>query len=109
MREYVAPGGVVAGGTRGTVEHVDEREGTVWVLMNDAQEALKYWDNRVVLSPFETEDLIECLAFTGPCYITWRRMAIAASVAAAFVLGSILNDSAASALSAIADLVVEVF
>ena len=102
-RAYAAPGGVVPKGSRGTVEYVDEREGTVWIRVAGAPEALKTWDNMVVLSPFETDELAECLVF-APASLTWRRVAIAACVPAAFILGVLLDCPATAAMSALAGL-----
>ena len=107
IQPYATPSGTVAAGSRGTVEYVDEREGTVWVRVDYASEALKHWDDMVVLSPFETEDLAECLTFSRQPLLTWRRVAIAASVPAAFILGAMFNSR--EALCAIATLVTEYF
>ena len=53
--------GIVPAGARGVVMKVDEEDGTTWILMEGMEPALFHWDNLLVISPFETDDLVACI------------------------------------------------
>lgn len=53
--------GTVAAGARGVVQSVDEEDGTTWLLMEGIEPALLYWDNMLVITPYDTEDLTACI------------------------------------------------
>jgi hypothetical protein len=58
---YETEHGTIPAGCKGFVEHVDEYDGTTWVLMEGMEPALFHWDNRLVLSPYTCEDLVACI------------------------------------------------
>lgn len=53
--------GTVGAGARFVVLKVDEADGTTWLLAEGIEPALFHWDNMLVISPFETEDLLACV------------------------------------------------
>lgn len=61
---YNTPFGVVPAGIKGRVKHVDELDGTMWLFMEGRDPALIYWDNLLVLVPYDTEDLTELIRLT---------------------------------------------
>jgi hypothetical protein len=93
-KDYWTPYGLVNAGAKGFVEMVDEDEGTVWVLMEGMEPALIHWDNRMVLSPFNTDDTLDGLAFGRP--ITQAKLSLPGS--SAFVGAGIVFAVAAAAL-----------
>jgi hypothetical protein len=58
---YRTPYGLVPAGTKGFVEYIDEPQGSVWILMEGMEPALLHWDNRLIIVPYDTEDLVACL------------------------------------------------
>jgi hypothetical protein len=67
---YQTERGLVPAGAPGYVELVDDFDGTTWVLMTGtAHPALYHWDNRLVLSPYTTEDLAQIIQVSceKPC------------------------------------------
>lgn len=62
---YRTPHGLVPEGAVGFVEHVDGESGAVWILMEGIEPALLYWDNTLIIVPYDTEDLLACLEVTA--------------------------------------------
>lgn len=58
---FETPWGVVPTGTKGFVEYVDDIDGMLVVLVEGAEPALYNWGNKLVLIPFDTDDLADCL------------------------------------------------
>jgi hypothetical protein len=62
---YRTPHGMVPAGAVGFVDHVDEESGAVWILMEGIEPALFHWDNTLIIVPYDTEDLVDCLEVTA--------------------------------------------
>lgn len=60
--DYETPWGKLAAGTKAFVSFVDDKDGLTELLVEGADPALYAWDNKLVLVPFDTEDLTDCLA-----------------------------------------------
>lgn len=107
-RPFLAQHGLIPAGAKGWVESVAADDGTLWILMEGAIPALTYWDNMLVLSPFETDDLAACMAVRKlpvmPAH-TKKRMAMAAALAAAMFVGCV---GSASAMRAAHDVAVSI-
>jgi hypothetical protein len=58
---YETDYGIVPAGARGLIKAVDEEDGTVWILMEGMEPALFHWDNMLVISPHQTDDLVACI------------------------------------------------
>jgi hypothetical protein len=58
---YETDYGTVPAGARGVVKAVDEDDGTTWILMEGIEPALFHWDNMLVISPHQTEELLTCI------------------------------------------------
>lgn len=61
--DYRTPYGWITAGAKGFVDFVDERDGTLWILIEGMEPALLHWENKLVLVPFDTEDLLDVLEF----------------------------------------------
>jgi hypothetical protein len=64
VKDFETPYGKISAGTKGFVDYVDPETGTIWLLMEGIEPALIHWDNMLVLMPFDTEDILDCLVFT---------------------------------------------
>ena len=53
--------GVIPYGTKGFVEFAEPTSGIVTLLMEGLEPALLHWQNRLMLVPFDTDDLAVCL------------------------------------------------
>ncbi|MBW7970938.1 hypothetical protein [Bradyrhizobium sp. BR 10289] len=53
--------GEIPAGAKGFVEFIDNVTGLHEILMEGAEPALLPWGNKIVLSPFESDDLASCL------------------------------------------------
>jgi hypothetical protein len=60
-RSYNTEFGEIPLGTKGFVEYVDDETGLVEVLMEGIWPALMHWYNKLILVPFDTEDLTDCM------------------------------------------------
>lgn len=58
VNAFATEHGEVPAGAKGVVDHIDEADGVIWLRMVGTFPALMYWDNLLVLSPFDCEDLI---------------------------------------------------
>jgi len=100
-RPYETIDGTVEPGAHGSVTHVDQSDGTLWIKMSTYERALLHWDNMIALSPYDTEDLTACVVCREPPPAAnmnlRRRLAVAAALAAAFFIGMALQDPAAEA------------
>lgn len=63
VKSFDTPYGRITAGTKGFVDFIDQETGAVWILMEGMEPALVMWNNRLVLMPFDTDDLTECFAF----------------------------------------------
>lgn len=62
VQSYATDYGIVPAGARCVVQSVAEEDGTTWLLMDGYPwPALFHWDDMLVLSPYDTEDLVACL------------------------------------------------
>lgn len=53
--------GDIPAGTKLFVSRVDDDDGTMWLLAEGDVPALFHWDNMIVASPYDCEDLLPCL------------------------------------------------
>lgn len=60
-KSYSTEFGEIPLGTKGFVDYVHEDTGLVEVLMEGIWPALMHWQNKLVLVPFDTDDLADCL------------------------------------------------
>lgn len=60
-REYPTPWGPIPDGTKCYVEEVHDDDGTAVLFVEGAIPALFNWRNRLVIVPFATNDLLECM------------------------------------------------
>jgi hypothetical protein len=58
------PFATIAPGVEGTVTFVDIEQGYVEVTLDHNVEGLHHWRNCIMLTPFETDDLLEGLEWT---------------------------------------------
>lgn len=59
--DFITPWGNIPAGTKGFVDFVDDIDGLVELLVEGFVPALHLWGQRLVLVPFATDDLLECL------------------------------------------------
>lgn len=64
VREFETPHGIIPAGAKGFVDYVDPENGTVEILMEGIEPALVHWGNIIILVPFQTDELAECIRFT---------------------------------------------
>jgi hypothetical protein len=65
VQSYATEYGIVPAGARGVIASVADEDGTTWILMEGFPwPALYHWDNMLVISPHQTEDLVACLRLT---------------------------------------------
>jgi hypothetical protein len=83
-KPFAAEFGEVPEGARGIVDHVSEDDGSVWIRMIGIYPALIYWDNFLVISPFECEDLVTSLRLPVdkkvPCAAILERWELASCI-----------------------------
>lgn len=84
---YRTAQGEVPEGAKGFVSFVDEDMGAIWILMEGQEPALIYWDNTLVLVPFDTEDLLAVVAFKRRPSALRRRVHTYLRSLAASILG----------------------
>ena len=102
-KPFLAQHGLIPAGSKGWIESVAADDGTLWIFMEGSIPALAYWDNRLVLSPFETEDLAACIEVWGnPIFSsrTKKRIAMAAALIAAVSIGCVGRCPPATAMRA---------
>jgi hypothetical protein len=58
---YETDYGTVNEAARFCVAKIAEDDGTAWLMAEGIEPALYHWDNMLVISPFDTEDLLACL------------------------------------------------
>jgi hypothetical protein len=63
---FTTPDGELPAGSKGFVEFIDPENGTVELFMEGRPPALYHWANILVLVPFQTDDLAECVRATFP-------------------------------------------
>jgi hypothetical protein len=61
---HLEPHAVIAAGVEGTVTFVDLEQGYIEVTLDHVVEGLYHWRNCLLLTPFETDDLLEGLQWT---------------------------------------------
>lgn len=59
--------GIIPAGTKMFVSHVDQEDGTMWLLAEGDVPALYYADNMVVVMPWVNDDLLMCLRADVRC------------------------------------------
>jgi hypothetical protein len=70
---YETERGILPAGAKGFVIYVDETSGELGILMEGLEPALVHWDNKLVLMPYDTEDLLAVLEFKKARGALWRR------------------------------------
>lgn len=60
---YRTPYGTVRAGAQGFVSDIEETSGAHWILMEGWEPALVPWDNKLLLMPYDTEDLLALIEF----------------------------------------------
>jgi hypothetical protein len=60
-------GAVVPEGTKFFVSHINEDDGTTWLLAEGDVPALFHWDNMLAIVPYDTEDVLPCLRAALRC------------------------------------------
>lgn len=66
VKDFETEYGKISAGTRGFVDYIDPENGTVELLMEGIEPALISWGNIMIMVPFQTDDLAECLRVTFP-------------------------------------------